>query len=184
VVGGTAAVLGGGKFKNGALTGAFSRLFGEMASHDDGRPLTENEITEARLEYGDSIDYSQVRVFGSKWAFFQSGDVPMAPDGSIYWPAASHCADLTACTYTVGGETYSTLPVFIHEMGHVMQYQSGVNVVLSAAPLQILRYASFGAYSPYLSASQFARTPSAAGLNVEAQADWHMHHYCSISSSC
>ncbi len=33
VVGGTASVLGGGKFKNGALTGAFSRLFNDVAAH-------------------------------------------------------------------------------------------------------------------------------------------------------
>ena len=30
VVGGTASVLGGGKFKNGAITGAFSRLFNDL----------------------------------------------------------------------------------------------------------------------------------------------------------
>jgi muramidase (phage lysozyme) len=35
VVGGTAAVLGGGKFKNGALTGAFSRLFNDLKLHGD-----------------------------------------------------------------------------------------------------------------------------------------------------
>jgi len=34
VVGGTAAVMGGGKFKNGALTGAFSRLFNDLSESD------------------------------------------------------------------------------------------------------------------------------------------------------
>lgn len=53
VVGGTAAELGGGKFANGAATGAFSRLFNGEA-HDDGGRYESRRV-------GDSI--YRVRVF-------------------------------------------------------------------------------------------------------------------------
>ena len=39
VVGGTSSVIGGGKFANGAMTGAFSRLFNDMKT----RPALTNE---------------------------------------------------------------------------------------------------------------------------------------------
>jgi hypothetical protein len=38
VVGGFASVLGGGKFANGAVTGAFGYLFNQFGRHDSGEP--------------------------------------------------------------------------------------------------------------------------------------------------
>lgn len=54
-VGGTASVLGGGKFKDGAWTGAFSRLFNDEASSKD--PLLERART---LE--EDPDFVQARL--------------------------------------------------------------------------------------------------------------------------
>jgi hypothetical protein len=153
---------------------------------DQGRPLNENEIAAAKEAYGDRIkDYDGVRFFGRKWMPFQGGDVAMAPDGNIYWPAAKGCADLTACTLTTkDGYQYQALPTFIHEMGHVMQHQQGINVVLRALPHQLLHMATFGKYDPYMSRQQFYQTPTPLGLNVEAQADWYMHSFCTRTGGC
>lgn len=146
---------------------------------DSGRPLTENEKTEAMKVYGDKIkDYYAVRVYSRKWTFFQGENVAMAPNGNIYWPGASHCADLTACTLTIDGNSISTLPTFIHEMGHVMQHQNGMNVILRAGFHQALHYASFTLYDPYIHGwNDFYSIPSPNGLNPEAQADWYMYNY-------
>lgn len=54
LAGGTASVLGGGKFENGAATGAFGYLYNELGSlrckmschgidSTEGRPMTESE---------------------------------------------------------------------------------------------------------------------------------------------
>ena len=44
VVGGTASVLGGGKFGNGAVTAAFGYLYNHLM-HQDGAELSTNEVT-------------------------------------------------------------------------------------------------------------------------------------------
>jgi len=109
----------------------------------------------------------------------------MAPDGNIYWPAASSCSDLTSCTITrADGYQYSTRATFVHEMGHVMQHQQGINVMLSALPHQALRGVTFGGYDPYLDYREFEQISSPSGLNVEAEADWYMYDYCDRTRSC
>lgn len=105
----------------------------------------------------------------------------MAPDGNIYWPAAKACADLTACSIDIDGIKYSTERTFIHEMGHIMQHQNGINVAAKALPLQIGRI--FGK-DPYLSRSQYHQIHSPENLNVEAQADWYAHNYCVRTGRC
>ena len=184
IVGGVGSKLGGGKFGNGAVTGAFAYLFTQATNKtvaDPGRALTANEIAEAQKEYGNSIDYSKVRVFSRGWMPMQGADYAMSPNGNIYWPATSGCSDLIVCTVTLrSGEQVSTRQTFIHEMGHVAQYQSGVNVLLEALPIQVLHQATFGLYNPYITTySQYQQIPSPNGVkNVETQADWHRVHYC------
>jgi PAB1-binding protein PBP1 len=70
-------------------------------------------------------------------------------------------------------------------MGHVMQFQQGVNVMMSALPHQILNSVTFGSYNPYMPVRQdYHNTPNPAGLNVEAQADWYTHDYCVKTGAC
>lgn len=131
VIGGTASVLGGGKFANGAQTGAFSYLFNQVAHQGlevgGSRGLTTGEITLAREVFGDDIQYDQVKLFRQKAYFFQSPDTTMAPDGNIYFhPDATHYRD-----------DFSTAEIylqahFIHEMTHVLQSQSGIDVRTAA----------------------------------------------------
>ena len=160
VLGGTASVIGGGKFKNGAITGSFSYLFGSIArqaSGPPGRALTGDEITEAQKVFGDKVDYTQVRVIDGKFVPFQN--VPMSPDGNIYWPG--DCGNLATC---YGGAYAKT---FIHEMTHVLQVQHGVNVLGQGFLLQAGRFLSFGTYNPYKFTYDPNRTFSS--YNIEQQ---------------
>ena len=183
--GGGASVLADEKPANGTFTAAFSAIFARtFASGKGGRPLTANEMAEARREYGAAIDYEAVRIYGRRWLPFQPDKVAMAPNGNIYWPAARSCADLTSCSATVDGRTVSTLRTFMHEMAHVMQYQNGVNVIVSALPIHLHRLLTGRVGTLYLSANAFDVTPSISGLDIEAQADWHRHNYCAKSGRC
>lgn len=80
------------------------------------RPLTQLECNLAASMFGDTIDYTQVRIHRRKWWPFQPRGVTMAPDGHLWFhPHAPHyhacfgCAGLNAQAH------------FIHEMTHVWQ---------------------------------------------------------------
>ena len=49
------------------------------------RSLTAGEIDLARSIFGDSIDYSKVRLIKGKWWPFQPRNAAMAPSGDIYF---------------------------------------------------------------------------------------------------
>jgi len=185
VIGGASAELGGGKFANGAVTAAFGRLYTEFArAPQGGRLLAENEKIEARRAFGNAINYDAVKIYGQRWFPLQGDNFAMAPDGNIYWPGAAACTDLTVCSITVDGGNDSTLPTFIHEMAHVMQFQNGINVIGEALPIQVGRMLTGRMNTWYLSPSAFLSTPSPSGINVEAQADWYRHNYCATSQRC
>ncbi|MBW9332388.1 hypothetical protein FEE59_02570, partial [Herbaspirillum sp. RU 5E] len=169
VVGGTVSALGGGKFQNGAVTAAFRYVIqqGFLRDHDLGRSLTADEIAEVRQTFKDPIDVSKVRIFSTQWMALQGERTAMTPDGNIYFPLAAGCEDLTRCANGYYKD------VFVHEMAHVMQHQSGVNVIAEALPQQIMYGISFGLYNPYLSAEQYRNIPDPSKLNVESQADWY-----------
>ena len=183
IVGGTASVLGGGKFENGAVTSALRYAIqqGVLREQDLGRPLTASEIASARKVYFDGIDYSSIRVYSRAWMAVQGENVVMAPNGNLYWPGSESCSDLTMCG--AGTQRDNVEFTFIHEMGHVMQYQNGVNVVMSALPLQILRLVSFSLYDPYISSqNQFKAITSPSSLNVESQSDFYAYRHRSLKS--
>jgi len=85
----------------------------------DSRPLTSGEIALARTMFGDSIDYSKVRMVRRKWWPFQPRGIAMAPTGNIHFHPESK----------LWSEDFSTEPlhrqgVFIHELTHVWQTQT------------------------------------------------------------
>lgn len=102
----------------------------------DDRPLTEAEIALARSVYGDAIDYAQVRISNTKWAFFQPRDTVMAPAGTIHFhPKGGLCRpDFGQCALGDQG-------LFIHEMCHVWQHQRGVYLPLARHPFCRYHYA-------------------------------------------
>ncbi len=89
------------------------------------RALTTDEIELAKSVFGDSIDYSDVRIYNKKYFLFQPKNVAMAPNGNIYFhPEGGLYSDNFADTNLKG--------LFIHEMTHVWQHQQGVNVAMRA----------------------------------------------------
>lgn len=95
----------------------FNAIYGKR------RLLTAGERAMAATVFGSAIDYNKVRVIKGNYLPYQ--DVPMSPNGFIYYPA-----------YLVGIHAYSEdfsqerdfefAATFIHEMTHVWQIQHGI----------------------------------------------------------
>lgn len=99
------------------------------------RPLTPGEIALARSVFGDSIDYSKVRLIRGKWWSLQPRNAAMAPNGNIYFhPAAGGWAEDFA------SEPLSRQGFFIHEMTHVWQTQKGGRFYLPLMRHPFCRY--------------------------------------------
>lgn len=130
------------------------------------RPLTEGEIREARKVFGERIDYAIPRIIDDTWTFFQGRGYVMSPDGHIYWPG---------CPVDCSVAGFSTMDVFIHEMTHVYQFQSGQHVVLRAGFLHVLRLASRALvarnlrYDPYRLSIDEAKPFHAYNLEQQAE---------------
>ncbi|WP_242146800.1 MULTISPECIES: vgr related protein [unclassified Sphingomonas] len=100
------------------------------------RPLTLGEIALARSIFGDAIDYAAVRIVLGKWAFFQPRNTVMAPRGAIHFhpKGTAYCDDFSVAPLSAQG-------LFIHEMVHVWQHQSGVFLPLRRHPFSRYDYA-------------------------------------------
>ena len=94
-----------------------------------GRFLTAAERGLAGSVFGNAVDYDSVRIKNRKWAFFQPKRVVMAPRGTIHFHPRGdlYCDDFCGAGLTDQG-------LFIHEMTHVWQHQSGVNLILRRHP--------------------------------------------------
>lgn len=102
----------------------------------DKRPLTLAEVELARSVFGDAIDYARVRIARRKWAFFQPKNTVMAPTGTIHFhPKSPHWCDDFGCG------ALGLQGMFVHEMTHVWQYQSGVYLPLKRHPFCRYDYA-------------------------------------------
>jgi hypothetical protein len=64
VVGGTASVIGGGKFANGAMTGAMSRMFNDLA-HDETAQQTNDQQKQAKNSLNADASKGNPTVTGS-----------------------------------------------------------------------------------------------------------------------
>lgn len=116
----------------------------------DSRPLTNGELAAARAIFGSAIRYQEVRIHRGKYIFFQPSDTAMTPNGEIYFPEPVYKPD-----YSTNVADTSWL---IHELTHVWQYQTGVNVRLRAP---FSRNYDYGKLTP---ATRFS------DLNIEQQA--------------
>jgi hypothetical protein len=88
------------------------------------RSLTPGEIALGISVYGENIDFDKVFIYDR--AFLRVANTVAAPNGNIYYPKDDdrYAADLSKGTLLKRA-------TFIHELGHVWQYQSGVDVVLN-----------------------------------------------------
>ena len=128
IVGGTISKLTGGKFQNGALTSSFQYLFSEAVNElesSNSRALTADEVKLAESVFGDSLDYSKIRIFNKKYFLFQPKNVAMAPNGNIYFHPDSALAFVNFGTASI-----ELQGLFIHELTHVYQHQQGINVAV------------------------------------------------------
>lgn len=98
--------------------------------------MTPGEIALARSIFGDAIDYGPVRIRRRKWFPFQLRNVVMAPRGHLHFhpQGQSYCDDFSAAPLSRQG-------LFIHEMAHVWQHQSGVFLPLRRHPFCRYDYA-------------------------------------------
>jgi len=89
------------------------------------RTLTIGEVALASSIYGDKINYYRVRINKRSYLPFglQNEWTAMSPDGEIYFRDALYSDDYSL-------ENASDQHLFIHEMGHVYQYQTGMHVKL------------------------------------------------------
>ena len=93
------------------------------------RGLTAGEVDMARQVFGDSIDYSKVKLHDHEYWLtlgFQKSNVSVTPNGQIYFGKDNYKDDYSA-------EVLAWQHHFIHEMTHVWQYQLGYPVLLTRA---------------------------------------------------
>lgn len=101
-----------------------------------GRPLTAGEIALAKSVFGAAINYAPVRIIQRKWAFFQPRETVMAPRGNLHFhpQGCRYCDDFAAGNRDSQG-------LFIHEMTHVWQHQTGIFLPLRRLPFARYDYA-------------------------------------------
>ncbi|MBV8972923.1 MAG: vgr related protein [Sphingomonadaceae bacterium] len=116
-----------------------------MARIEHSRLLTTGERALAARVFGDALDPSRVTVRRGKWFPFQPRRTVMAPDGHIWFhPDGTEWRD----DFSAAGIASQAL--FVHELTHVWQHQSGINLPLRRRPFA--RYA----YLPLTPGKSFA----------------------------
>ncbi len=87
------------------------------------RNLTPEEIVLAQKIYGNTIDYSQVKVHDGKYFSGQPDNTAITPDGQAYFPTQIYSSNFGL------ENSVNKQALFIHELGHIFQYQNGMEVV-------------------------------------------------------
>ncbi len=102
---------------------------------DTSRQLTKGEIDLAQSIFGNSIDYSLVRLIKGKYWPFQPRNAAMAPNGNLYFhPEAGGWSEDFA------SESLNRQGFFIHEMTHVWQAQKQGRLFLPLMRHPFCRY--------------------------------------------
>jgi hypothetical protein len=147
---------------------------GSRQSAGKGRSLTSGEIKMLRGLFEDTIPYTEVRIYQSKWMFFQSEDTIMSPNGNIYYPPANpaYSDDFSEFYDSLAASGYASEVVrnvwlFIHEMAHVYQYHQGT-VLKTRRVLEGGSCDYLSAFKPGKDLTQYA---------VEQQADFIANYF-------
>ena len=107
-----------------------------MVTSPADRTLTPAERALAASIFGSAIDLDKVRIRRRRWWPFQPRNVVMAPRGHIHFHQESDC--YRAC---FGMAELDDQALFVHEMVHVWQYQSGISLILRRHPFSRYAYA-------------------------------------------
>jgi RHS repeat-associated protein len=169
---GTASEVTGGKFANGAVTGAYQGVVSEIArmhAERRERAMTWGEramVSDAAEING--LDPDKARVVKGRYMLFQDSSTAMTPDGKMYFPEEHYCPDFSIC----GGSDASikNRGWFIHEATHVWQYQQGTNVAWEGLKLRLLNPVTSIFNQGALYEPNF-RVPFKDN-NIEQQGDW------------
>lgn len=142
----------------------FGAALGALASAEAaapaGRSLTTGEIRMAESVFGDAIDYDQVKIFeGDYFPENDSGRIGVF-DGEIFAPSSMYLDD-----YSLGEGVERSR--FLHEMTHVWQDQTGVDI---PAAIRDIRGENAGDYE---AGYDYDLEPGKAfeDYNIEAQAE-------------
>jgi hypothetical protein len=129
-----------------------------------GRGLTSGETTLVAAVFGETLDPAPVRLWRRRWWPLQPRHIVMAPDGHLWFPPGNSgwCEDFSQTTPR-------SQAFFLHEMTHVWQTQTGMNLILMRGPFA--RYA----YLPLKPGKPFE------AYGIEQQADivrdyWLLRH--------
>ncbi len=98
--------------------GGVSALQEVLGIESTARKLTDQELAAVRSVYGDSIDYTQVRIKEGSSGLFGFNDRPFVVGNTIYM------------------KDFRDLHTLVHEMGHVWQHQNSGIEYLSEALLE------------------------------------------------
>lgn len=99
------------------------------------RSLTPGEIALSRSIFGETIDYSRVRLVEGKWWPFHPRGAAMAPMGNIWFHP-----DRGGWSDDFSKEPLRRQAYFIHEMVHVWQAQKGGKFYLPLMRHPFCRY--------------------------------------------
>lgn len=100
-----------------------------ITARGQDRALTTGEIDMVRLVFGNSIEYSKVKLHNHEYWLtlgFQEDNMTVTPNGEIYFGKDNYKEDYSA-------EDLSWQHHFIHEMTHVWQHQLGYPVLRTRA---------------------------------------------------
>jgi hypothetical protein len=131
------------------------------------RALTSGELAMLRPVFGASIDYDKVRVVHGKYTRFQDDQTYMTPDDHMYAPGDLYEDDFSRT------DPYLQATM-VHEMTHVWQHQSGMDMI-SAGLITFKAFdGDYGAAYPY----SLVAGRDLTEYNVEQQAtiveDWFL----------
>jgi hypothetical protein len=101
----------------------------------NSRPLTPGECALTTSVFGDAIDTHRVTVRRAKFWMLQPAWITMAPDGNLWFHPNGQ-----GWSADFANEQMYARAHFIHEMTHVWQHQSGVNLILARPPWARYRY--------------------------------------------
>ena len=119
---GAGALLGGpiGAVAGGLIGGLAGLALGDILSADK-RGLTSGEKGEAKLVFGESLNYDSVKVADATLLSRLTKGNAVTPFETIYFPSGSFAKDYSP--------SLSGMAWLIHEMTHAWQHQHGVSVL-------------------------------------------------------